>query len=252
MNFNVIIPARFSSSRFPGKPLKDICGKPMVCHVIDRARESKSHRVAVATDHEEIFEVVSSYNCEVFITKEEHPSGTDRLQEAASLMGLSDQEIVVNVQGDEPLISPDVINQVALNLSNNPQCSVATLFEKIESSADFFNPNIVKLTQAVNGEALYFSRAPMPWARNEFAESTESLPGDHPAKRHLGIYSYLVRALNSFVHWPETELEQIEKLEQLRFIENNHKIHVAEACVSGAPGVDTPEDLEKVIQILKG
>ncbi|WP_428240357.1 3-deoxy-manno-octulosonate cytidylyltransferase [Gynuella sp.] len=252
MNFTVIIPARYGSSRFPGKPLEMIGDKAMICHVIDRARESLASRIVVATDDERIASVVKAYEAEVMLTSSNHPSGTDRLNEVAVRMSMSVDDIIVNVQGDEPLIAPENINQVALNLFDHPDCAVATLCEPINLVDEFFSPNIVKVIPDINNRALYFSRAPIPWDRDNFSvDRPDTLSKSNQALRHLGIYAYRVSALKEFVVWPMSNLENIEKLEQLRFLENGRHIHVEVASKPGAPGVDTLEDLNKVRYILE-
>ena len=251
MKFSVIIPARYASSRFPGKPLELIGKKAMICHVIDRARESLASQIVVATDDERIASVVRAYDCQAVMTFAHHPSGTDRLHEVAQQLAMGGEEIIVNVQGDEPLIAFENINQVANNLHQNMHCAVATLCEPIAQVTDFFNPNVVKVIPDLNNVALYFSRAPIPWDRDYFVQGQpEQLAEGFQATRHLGIYAYRVSALQDFVAWPVSGLENIEKLEQLRFLEHGHKIHVQTALKPGAPGVDTQEDLNRVRQLL--
>lgn len=250
MKFTVVIPARFGSSRLPAKPLKDIAGQTMIERVYRQAIQSRAERVVVATDDERIAEMVRGFGGEVCMTLASHPSGTDRLQEVASRLGLADSEIVVNVQGDEPLIPPAVINQVAENLSRATAAAVATLSEPIHSAADFLNPNIVKLVTDRAGFALYFSRASIPWPRDSFAASRESLPVSPLFQRHIGIYAYRVSVLNQFVTWPPAPLENLECLEQLRVLWNGERIHVAEAVEPVPGGIDTEADLERVRQLL--
>lgn len=255
MSFHVIIPSRYASTRFPGKPLALIQGKAMVCHVVDRARASGALSVTVATDDARIFDAVKAYGADVVMTRSDHESGTDRLHEAARLLKLSPQDIVVNVQGDEPLIDPIMIRLVADNLAENSQCSVSTLCERILEMKDYISGNVVKVVWNTVGEALYFSRAPIPWGREVFSEKEIDwgrMSPKLPAHRHLGIYGYRVAALNAFVTWPVSALENIEKLEQLRFLANKHGIHIA-VTESKMPsvGVDTPEDLERVSQLLE-
>jgi len=250
MSFTVIIPARFASTRLPGKPLADIAGKPMIQRVVEQARLSDAKRVVVATDDARIADVVQSFGGEFCMTRGDHVSGTDRLQEVGQLLGLADADIVVNVQGDEPLIPPSVINQVAKNIHDNKDASVATLCEPIERADDFFNANIVKLVTDQTGMALYFSRAPMPWARDAFAVSKTNLPPADLFVRHIGIYAYRVSLLNAFVNWPQSPLEKLESLEQLRVLHFGHRIHVAQAVDAVPGGVDTPEDLARLRQLL--
>jgi 3-deoxy-manno-octulosonate cytidylyltransferase (CMP-KDO synthetase) len=246
MSFSVVIPARYSSSRLPGKPLKDIAGKPMIQHVYERALESEAKEVIIATDDIRIQEVAEAFGARVCMTNPDHASGTDRLQEVVSQLNYYADDIVVNVQGDEPLIPPRVINQVAHNLSAEKDASIATLYEPIESIEDVFNPNIVQVVTDKNDFALYFSRAPIPYARDAFAKSKETMPEGVTFKRHIGIYAYRVNLLNSFVKWDEAPIETTECLEQLRALWNGERIHVALADEIPPGGVDTEEDLERV------
>lgn len=188
--FTVVIPARYGSSRFPGKPLKTIAGKPMVQLVWEQARKSSAERVVIATDDARIVEACRAFGAEVLLTREDHNSGTDRLAEVATQLGLAADAIVVNVQGDEPMIPPAVIDQVAANLAEHPEAGMATLAEPIDDVAALFNPNIVKVSTDINGLALTFSRAPLPWARDALARSKDELPADVPYRRHIGIYAY--------------------------------------------------------------
>lgn len=252
MQFTVIIPARFGSTRLPGKPLRDIAGKPMIQRVWEQAGKSAAERVVIATDDPRIEAAAKVFGAEVCMTRADHPSGTDRLQEVAALLGLADDAIVVNVQGDEPLIPPAVINQVASNLAANVQAGVATLAEPIESYADLRNPNVVKLVCNQQSMALYFSRAPIPWPRDLMggASTKASLPKDYAFIRHIGIYAYRVRELNDFVTWPVAPIEATEKLEQLRFMWQGVAIHAAQALQPVPGGIDTEEDLQAVIELL--
>lgn len=252
MGFKVVIPARYGSSRLPGKPLLDIVGKPMFAHVHERALRSGAEEVLVATDDARIEAAARALGAEVVMTSAAHPSGTDRLQEVARLKGWADDVIVVNVQGDEPLIPPAVIDQVAANLARAHEADIATLAEPLHDSAQLFNPNVVKLVRDANGHALYFSRAPMPWARDDFARDRSRLPASDLFLRHLGIYAYRVGFLHAYVGWPPAALEQMEALEQLRALYHGVKIHVDVAAVSLPPGVDTAEDLERVRALVAG
>lgn len=252
MSFYVVIPARYASTRLPAKPLKDIAGKPMIQHVYERACESNAAQVIIATDDARIEAVAIGFGARVCMTSAAHNSGTDRLQEVVAQLGLKETDIVVNVQGDEPLIPPAVINQVAGNLAVNHFASVATLSEPIHSLDDFRNPNIVKVVSDSTGKALYFSRAPIPWPRDHFAKAeANSLPDNFPAQRHIGIYAYRVALLNRFITWPQAQLEQIESLEQLRVLANGEAIHIAEACAAVPGGVDTEADLLRVKALLE-
>jgi 3-deoxy-manno-octulosonate cytidylyltransferase (CMP-KDO synthetase) len=245
MTFTVVIPARYASTRLPAKPLADIGGLPMIIRVMQRARQSGAHAVCVATDDVRIFEVVREHGGEVMMTRSEHLSGTDRLQEVAARLGLADEEIIVNVQGDEPMIPPAVIDQVAANLAAHPDCGMATLCEPIERRDDVFNPNIVKVVADEQGRALYFSRAPIPWHRDGFASAGDQLPAGQ-WWRHIGIYAYRAGFLHRFVEWPPARLELTESLEQLRAMAQGVAIHVAPACEMVPGGVDTEEDLRRM------
>ncbi|MDM8347848.1 3-deoxy-manno-octulosonate cytidylyltransferase [Pseudomonas sp. sp1636] len=249
--FTVVIPARYASSRLPGKPLQDIAGKPMIQHVWEQACKSSARQVVVATDDARIVEACRRFGAEVLLTRVEHNSGTDRLAEVAAALGLAPDAMVVNVQGDEPLIPPAIIDQVAANLAANPQAAIATLAEPIDDVAALFNPNVVKVASDRNGLALTFSRAPLPWARDAFAVSREQLPANVPYRRHIGIYAYRVQFLHDFVAWGPCWLEDAECLEQLRALWHGVRIHVADALQAPPAGVDTAEDLARVRRLLE-
>lgn len=252
MSFYVVIPARYASTRLPAKPLLEIAGKPMIQHVYERACESAAREVIIATDDARIAAAAEGFHARICMTSADHQSGTDRLQEVARQLGLDETEIMVNVQGDEPLIPAAVINQVATNLAHVEDASVATLAEPIHTYADFINPNIVKVVSDHRGCALYFSRAPIPWPRDHFAQDkVNTLPDDFPSRRHIGIYAYRVGLLNRFVQWPPAPLEKIESLEQLRVLWQGAMIHVADACAPVPGGVDTLNDLQRVKAILE-
>jgi 3-deoxy-manno-octulosonate cytidylyltransferase (CMP-KDO synthetase) len=248
--FTVVIPARYASSRLPGKPLQDIAGKPMVRHVWEQARKSGAARVVVATDDARIVEACQAFGAEVLLTRIDHNSGTDRLAEVATQLELAADAIVVNVQGDEPLIPPVIIDQVAVNLAAHPEAAMATLAEPIQAVDALFNPNVVKVVTDQNGLALTFSRAPLPWARDAFAASREQLPAGVPYRRHIGIYAYRAGFLQDFVAWGPCWLEDTECLEQLRALWHGQRIHVADALEAPQAGVDTPEDLQRVRRLL--
>ena len=244
MSFVVIIPARYNSTRLPGKPLRDICGLPMIEHVWNQANRSEAARVIVATDDQRISDVATNFGAEVCMTRDDHVSGTDRLQEVSEKINLAPEQIVVNVQGDEPLIPPVVINQVASNLAANKSAGVATLCEPIISADDLNNPNVVKVVANKSQFASYFSRAPIPFSRND--EYDEYLVS---ARRHIGIYAYRVEELNAFVEWPLAPTEALESLEQLRFLWNGVTIHVSDSLVPVPGGIDTEEDLLAVSEL---
>ena len=253
-SFIVIIPARYASTRLPGKPLRDIAGLSMIQRVWQQALKSDATQVVIATDDSRIEQAAQAFGAQVCMTRSDHVSGTDRLQEVAQQLGLTDQQLVINVQGDEPLVPPAVINQVAQNLAQNPQAGVSTLCEPIETVADFINPNAVKVVADKQGMACYFSRAPVPWPRDHFGSQSQPVPLSMPelelARRHIGIYGYRVAQLNSFVAWPVAPLEQAESLEQLRFMWNGIGIHVADAVEPVPAGIDTEEDLQAAINLI--
>jgi 3-deoxy-manno-octulosonate cytidylyltransferase (CMP-KDO synthetase) len=248
--FTVVIPARYQSTRLPGKPLQMIAGKPMIQHVWEQACKSSAARVVVATDDARIESACQAFGAEVVMTNADHESGTDRLAEVCQVLGLGADAIVVNVQGDEPLIPPVVIDQVAANLAASREAAMATLAEPIPDVQALFNPNVVKVVTDMHGLALTFSRAPLPWARDEFANDRDALPSHVPYRRHIGIYAYRAGFLQDFVQWGPCWLESTERLEQLRALWHGVRIHVADAVQAPPAGVDTPEDLERVRRLL--
>ncbi|MEW5757125.1 MAG: 3-deoxy-manno-octulosonate cytidylyltransferase [Pseudomonadota bacterium] len=251
MNFHVIIPARYASTRLPGKPLLDICGKPMVQHVYERAAASGAARVVVATDDERIATAVRGFGGEACMTSDQHRSGTERLSEVIDTLGLGAEEIVVNVQGDEPMLAPVLVRQVAGGLAENKAASVATLCERITTAAELFDPHAVKVVLDQDNYALYFSRAVIPWDRDAFSVTTEELPARALHFRHIGLYAYRCGFIKRYVAWPPCALETMESLEQLRVLWHGEKIHVSEAAVHPGHGVDTPKDLERVRALLQ-
>lgn len=248
MSFTVIIPARYASSRLPGKPLADIHGKPMIIRVMEQAQKSSTSRVIIATDNQQVFDVVQSYGGEVVLTSDKHNSGTERLAEVINTFQLANDEVIVNVQGDEPLIPPIIIDQVADNLVKY-KTGMATLAVPIVSVEEAFNPGAVKVVMDKDGYALYFSRATIPWERDRFAQLSEQNKLDSIGDfylRHIGIYAYRAGFIRQYIQWAPSALEQIEMLEQLRVLWYGEKIHVAVAKQAPAIGVDTQEDLDKV------
>ena len=244
MNFSVIIPARYGSSRFPGKPLADIGGKPMVVRVADQARKSGADDVLVATDDRRIAAAVKAHGHRAVMTLRRHTSGTDRIAEVAARRRYPARHIVVNVQGDEPLIDPRLIARVAENLARHRAADIATACTPIGDVRDFRNPNIVKVVIDCDGYALYFSRAPVPYARDAFARGIRSLPAGLPVYRHLGIYAYRSGFLRRYAGLSPTAIERHEALEQLRALAHGHRISVAVTRKSPHPGIDTPRDLQ--------
>ncbi|MEZ9706062.1 3-deoxy-manno-octulosonate cytidylyltransferase [Vibrio breoganii] len=247
MSFTVIIPARYQSTRLPGKPLADICGKPMIEHVYRQAIQAGAEQVIIATDDQRVADVAAEFGGTVCMTSPDHESGTERLAEVVEKMGIAPDHIVVNVQGDEPLIPPVVIAQVADNLAAST-APMATLGVAIEDAEEAFNPNAVKVVTDNQGYALYFSRATIPWDRDQFADDKSQL--NQPLMRHIGIYAYRAGFISKYINWAPSALEKIESLEQLRVLWYGEKIHVALAKQTPPPGVDTPEDLEAVRGLL--
>jgi 3-deoxy-manno-octulosonate cytidylyltransferase (CMP-KDO synthetase) len=245
MPFSVVIPARFGSTRLPGKPLLSIAGKPMVQHVWEQASRSGAGQVVVATDDERIREAAVGFGARVCMTSAAHSSGTDRLQQVAAELGWDGDHIVVNVQGDEPLIPPAVIDQVARNLASHEQAGIATLCEEITTAEELVNANAVKVVTDARGMALYFSRATIPWPREHFREGAAGMPSGQ-WWRHVGIYAYRSRFLHQYIAWSPAPLERLEQLEQLRALYHGVPIHVERAVEPVPGGVDTQEDLDKV------
>jgi len=249
MSFHVIIPARYHSTRLMGKPLCEIKGRPMLAHVYERACQSNASRIIIATDDERILQVAQQLGAESYLTDPHHLSGTYRIAEIVSTLNISDEEIIVNLQGDEPTMPPALIKQVAMILSEQPQAQVATLCEPFPEEENIFNPNIVKVVRDQNNFALYFSRAPIPWVRNSFSFSSNNQMGKFGETghfRHLGLYAYRAGFLKQITQLAACNIENDEALEQLRILYYGGKIYVANACEKTGIGVDTPEDLEKV------
>jgi len=251
MDFTVVIPARYASSRFPGKPLADIGGKPMVVRVAERAAKSGASRVIVATDDARIAAAVDHHGHEVLMTRSDHESGTDRIAEVAAKLRLGARHIVVNVQGDEPLIAPALIRRVAENLAAHRDAAIATAACRIRDARDMASPNIVKVVLDCNGLALYFSRAPIPYARDAFAKGIRGLPAKLPVLRHLGIYAYRCSFLRAYSRLKPVAIEQAEALEQLRALACGYRISVAVTAAAPHPGVDTPADLRRVRKLFQ-
>ncbi|HUH40694.1 MAG TPA: 3-deoxy-manno-octulosonate cytidylyltransferase [Castellaniella sp.] len=252
MSFTAIIPARAASTRLPGKALLDLGGKPLVVRTAQRAAQSGAGRILVATDHPDILHAVQAEGFEALMTRDDHPTGTDRLSEVVQRLGLDDDVIVVNVQGDEPLIDPGMIDTVAALLAVHPEAAIATCASPIRSAQTLFDPNAVKVVCDARGRALYFSRAPIPWARDALAGGGQHLAADLPAWRHIGLYAYRAGFLREFPNLPMGTLEHFESLEQLRALEHGHPIIVHLGADDPAPGVDTAEDLARVRGLFAG
>ena len=243
--FHVVIPARYGSTRLPAKPLALVDGLPMVVQTAHSVARANPESLVVATDDQRIIDVVESAGFRAFMTRADHPSGSDRVLEVVNRLGLDVDDIVINVQGDEPLMPAMVLQQLASALANS-DVGVATLCERIESRTEVFNPNVVKVVRDQDGRGLYFSRAPIPWARTEFASDSSVLPNAASYLRHIGVYAYRVSALRTFVSLPPGHLEQLESLEQLRLLENGLPILVLDSAVSVPGGVDTADDLQRI------
>ncbi|MGX5660187.1 3-deoxy-manno-octulosonate cytidylyltransferase [Castellaniella ginsengisoli] len=246
MSFIVIVPARAASTRLPGKQLLDVGGLPMVVRTARQAARSAAGRVLIATDHASIAHAAAEHGIEVLMTRPDHPTGTDRLSEAATALGLHDDDVVVNVQGDEPLIDPALIDAVATLLTRHPDAAIATCAAPILDADTLFDPNAVKVVLGANDRALYFSRAPIPWARDALADGQRRLAPGLPAWLHIGLYAYRAGFLRQFPELPPGRLERVESLEQLRALEQGFPILVHTVDAVPARGVDTPEDLARV------
>ena len=247
VRFKAVVPARWASTRLPGKPLLDLGGKPMVVRVAERAAAAGAEEVWVATDHAEVKAAVEAHGFNALLTRDDHPSGTDRLAEVAETLGWDGGTLVVNVQGDEPLIDPTIVIGTAQQLASSG-ADIATVGHLLTEADEFFNPNIVKIVCRADGDALYFSRAPIPYARDHFAREGggETLPEKFPALRHIGLYAYRASFLKAYRRLQPSPLEQFESLEQLRALWHGYRISVAVVDTLPAPGVDTPEDAARM------
>lgn len=251
MDFKVVIPARYASSRLPGKPLLDIGGKPMIQRVYESACDSKASEVVIATDDQRIREAAEGFGAEVCMTAESHRSGTDRIAEVVRRMHWADDTIVVNLQGDEPTMPPALAFQVALDMETHERADITTLATPINEREAMFDPHIVKVVTDANGYALYFSRAPIPWHRDEFINTGSSLPTGVGFARHIGLYAYRAGYLERFVNWPPAPLEQAESLEQLRVLWHGGCIHVSQSKKEPGHGIDTADDLVRVRKLFE-
>lgn len=250
MTFHVVVPARYGSTRLPGKPLLDLHGKTMIQRVAQQAMKSAAKVVVVASDDGRVVKSARAVGSHAMLTSPDHASGSDRTMEVVRKSEWHDDEIVVNVQGDEPLIPPEVVDQVAGILESDDRVGVATLREVIYDAEDVFDPNIVKVATDASGRALYFSRAPIPWDRNRFRSDQPVELESTNWYRHIGIYAYRIWALRKFVDLPSSSLETLESLEQLRFLENGISIAVESAALPVPGGIDTPEDAERVREVI--
>jgi 3-deoxy-manno-octulosonate cytidylyltransferase (CMP-KDO synthetase) len=248
----IVIPARFGSSRFPGKPLALIDGQPMIQRVYTCAAASHASEVVIATDDERIAEAADGFGASVCMTASTHTSGTDRIAEVIEILGWDDDEIIVNLQGDEPLMPVELLNQVAEDLEHHTDAAIATLAVHLDDPDQVFDPNVVKVVTDKKGYALYFSRAAIPWIRDELSWGNPVAPDVAQGfRRHIGLYAYRAGFIREYVTWPPAPIETDESLEQLRVLWNGRRIHVSMASVLPPPGVDTPEDLQKVEQLIR-
>lgn len=250
--FKVVIPARYGSTRLPGKPLLALAGKPMIQHVVERARSSGAGEVIVATDDPRIRDACAAFGTEALMTRADHRSGSDRVAEVIERRGWSDGTIVVNLQGDEPAMPASLIDQVASDLARWPEVGMATLAHPIVEAETLFDPHAVKVVTDAKGFALYFSRAPIPWHRDEFLGGRATLPGTLTFLRHIGLYAYRAGFLRRYVAWEPSPLELAESLEQLRVLWHGESIYVGVALEAPGAGVDTPEDLARAVASLGG
>ena len=250
MSFRIIIPARFASSRLPGKPLRDICGKPMIERVIEQAKLSHADEVIVATDSQKIADALSHVDVRVCMTHENHQSGTERLSEVIEQFGFDDEQILINLQGDEPMMPPVCLNQVGQALEQDDSVKMATLCTPLTDIEELFDPHAVKVVRDINDFALYFTRAAVPWSRECFNELPREMPKQQEYQRHIGLYGYRAGFIKQYLDWQSSDIEKTESLEQLRVLYYGEKIKVITAEVAPGPGVDTIEDLNRVCELL--
>ena len=250
VEFRIIIPARYDSTRLPGKPLRQIAGKPLLQHVFECAKRSAARHIVIATDDERIQQAAQGFGAEVCMTASTHASGTERLAEVIEKLGIADDEIVLNLQGDEPLMPAVCLDQVATLLAAKPDAVMASLCEPIERVEDMFNPNVVKVVLGRDGEAIYFSRAAVPWHRDSFSTRPQTLPAGELFFRHIGLYAYRAEFVSAYLKLAVSPIEKAESLEQLRVLWHGHQIAMAVACEKPGPGVDTQEELARVEALL--
>lgn len=251
MSFSVIIPARFASTRLPGKPLLDIDGQPMIYWTWRQACQSGAQRVVIATESEQVKQVCEAFGAQVCLTSAHHQSGTERIAEVIERLALADNEIIVNLQGDEPMLPPTLIHQVAQALAGRDDVFMATLCEPIDDLETLFSPHAVKVSRDIQHFAINFSRAPLPWAREEFELNPKQMPKNWHYTRHVGLYAYRAGFVKRYVSWPECALEQVERLEQLRVLWHGERILVEDALVEAGIGVDTQAQLDKVRTLMQ-
>lgn len=254
MSFSIVIPARFASTRLPGKPLRDICGKPMITRVIEQAKKSNADEVIVATDSQEVADAISELDIRICITREDHQSGTERLSEVITQLGFDDDQILINLQGDEPLMPPVCLNQVGQALEEDANLKMATLCTPLTDIDELFDPHAVKVVRDINDFALYFTRAAVPWSkdwsRDCFNEAPREMPANQEYQCHIGLYGYRAAFIRQYLEWQTSDLEKTESLEQLRVLYYGERIKVITAEIPPGPGVDTIEDLNRVCELI--
>jgi len=250
MSFRIVIPSRFASTRLSGKPLRDICGKPMIEHVIEQAKKSDAEEVIVATDSQEIADAVSHLDIRVCMTHENHQSGTERLSEVIEQLGFNDDQILINLQGDEPMMPAVCLNQVGQALEEDSNVKMATLCTPLTDIQELFDPHAVKVVRDINDFALYFTRAAVPWSRDCFNDTPRKMPQSQEYQRHIGLYGYRAGFIKQYLEWQSSDIEKTESLEQLRVLYYGEKIKVITAATPPGPGVDTLDDLNRVCGLL--
>ncbi len=251
MSFRIVIPARYASTRLPGKPLRDICGKPMIQRVVEQARQSQAEAVIVATDSEKIRDALANVDVQVCMTRPDHQSGTERLSEVIEQLALDDEQILINLQGDEPLMPAVCLDQVGHALEQDNALKMATLCTPLTEVDELFDPHAVKVVRDINDFALYFTRAAVPWSRDNFSQAAPQLPEQQQYLRHIGLYGYRAGFIRQYLDWPASEMEKTESLEQLRVLYHGERIKVLTAKIPPGPGVDTEQDLKRVCEILE-
>jgi 3-deoxy-manno-octulosonate cytidylyltransferase (CMP-KDO synthetase) len=254
MSFRIVIPSRIASTRLPGKPLRDICGKPMIAHVVEQAQQSEADEVIVATDSNEIADAISHLGIRICMTHADHQSGTERLSEVIEQLGFTDDQILINLQGDEPMMPPVCLNQIGQALEADASLKMATLCTPLTEIEELFDPHAVKVVRDINDFALYFTRAAVPWSkdwsRDCFNETPRQLPTNQQYQRHIGLYGYRAGFIRQYLAWPSSDIEKTESLEQLRVLYYGEKIKVITAASMPGPGVDTMDDLNRVCALL--